>query len=105
MKKALIIGAGLCCVIGVLLFFAVLLDVIFLLRNVFKTKMNYSYVNYGLIAGIGGFVIGYMYLAFTPLIMLIKARKIEISRLRLALIGVAEVVVIGLFLAKLFPKL
>lgn len=106
MKKVLIIGAGFCCVIGALLFFAVLFDVIFLWRNVFQNQnMNYSYLDYGLIAGVGGFVIGYMYLAFTPLIMFIKARKIEMSRLRLVLIGVAEVVVIGLFLAKLFPKL
>jgi hypothetical protein len=47
----------------------------------------------------------FLILAFAPIIMLIRARKLEKRHSRFIAIGVIEVIVIGLFLAMLFPAL
>ena len=48
--------------------------------------------------------VAFALLTFTPVIMLTRFKGIQISDLRLTLIGLTELIVIGLFLAMVFPS-
>jgi cytochrome bd-type quinol oxidase subunit 2 len=96
MRTVIITGAVVCCIVGLFLSFKVLQEVIGRSPEFFHELGNF----------IGLFVAAaYVFLAFAPAIMLFQSRRSEKPRFGFILIGAIEFLVIGLFIAMLFPAL
>jgi hypothetical protein len=96
MKKVLMVGAIICCVIGAFFVLSTIGGIIEFSSEIFHEPRDFF-----------AFLISVFYalLTFTPIFILIRSKGIQISRLKLMLTGFTELIVIGLFLAMMFPAL
>jgi hypothetical protein len=96
MKIALFIGAILSCAIGIVLFAV----------DAVATADEWHYISrdprnlYAL-----SLLLLFLFLAISPLMMLVTWRKRELTRFRFALICVTELIVLLFFVGMLFPAL
>jgi hypothetical protein len=96
MRKVLAIGATICCIIGLYCFYDLVWGIV---------KFWPDFLHVPRLPIYCFFCTVFLILAFAPTIMLIRASKLEKRRSRFIAVGVIEVIVIGLFLAMLFPAL
>jgi cytochrome bd-type quinol oxidase subunit 2 len=97
MKQALMVGAIICCVIGVFFIFITIQGIIEFSSEIFRKPRDFFIPL--LIS------VAYTLLTFTPVFILIRSKQTQMSRLRFTLTGFTELIVIGLFLAMMFPAL
>jgi hypothetical protein len=96
MKEALTVGAIICCIIGVFFVFSAIQGIMEFSSEIFRDSRDWFLFLISII---------FIFLTFTPLFMPTRSKGIQISRLRFTLIGLTELIVIGLFLAMMFPAL
>jgi hypothetical protein len=96
MEKVLMVGAIICCAIGAFFVLNVIGGIISFWAKIFREPRNIFAFSISVI---------YALLTITPIFILIRSKEIQISRLKLLLTAFTEFIVIGLFLAMLFPKL
>jgi hypothetical protein len=96
MKKALTVGAFICCAIGAFFVLSVIGGIIAFHSEIFREPGDIFTFSISVI---------YALLTFTPIFILTRSKEIQISRLKLILTGFTEFMVIGLFLAMMFPAL
>ena len=97
MRKLLTIGAFICCLIG----FGIISSFIYGIVEISPHAFFSDTRNFIVLPVFAVFV----FIAFAPIIMLQQSKNIEKPRTRFVFIGVAEIIVIALFIGMLFPKL
>jgi hypothetical protein len=97
MKKALTIGAVICCLIGLGFIFAFIDGIVSISPRVFFSDAR-NFIALPIFAVL-------VFLSFAPMLMLVKSKQIEKPRLYFIFVGVTELIVIALFIGMLFPKL
>jgi hypothetical protein len=97
MRKLLTIGAVICCLIG----FGVISSFIY---GIVEVSPHAFFNGTGNFIALSVFAV-FELMAFAPIIMLKQTKKVEKPRFRFVFIGVAEIIVIALFIGMLFPKL
>jgi len=97
MKKALIIGAAICGLIGSFLILSFIVGLYEIWPGAFTHGWG-DLIAYSFLSTI-------VLLAFAPMLILIRYKRSTIGRLRLVFIGVIELIVVGLFILMLFPRL
>ncbi len=96
MEKVLRVGAIICCAIGVFFVLSVIGGIISFWSEIFREPRDIFAFSISVV---------YALLTFMPIFILTRSKEVQISRLKLMLTGFTELVVIGLFLAMMFPKL
>jgi hypothetical protein len=96
MRTILTVGAIICFIIAVFLFFTMMVEILKSPSLFPENPWNYFALVLELTI---------IFLAFAPTLMLVQCRRIEKPRVRFFLIGLVELIVIGLVLAMLFPHL
>jgi len=93
MKKILIVGAVICCVIGIFWVYTNICGIIEFWPDIFLGR--------DLLLPFSTSIV-YLLLTFKPTFILIRSKASQMSRLKLMLIGFTELIDIGSFLAVLF---